>query len=367
MSCNSCGSSQSCGCNYIVELPNNPVVAYTCANINLTGIGVYDSQNGNEFDFRGITSGNNSLLVTLDAGNNSILLTFNIQQIIDDLPDATTTQRGVLETATDAEAIGKALNNKILTPSNLAAIGATTTFSGLIEIATNAEALAGASTSLAITPANLAYVNAAQLTTVVFADAVARGAAVPAFNGQFGYQQDTDQAYVSYGTNAGEWYVVMSESGTNPASFVITAGGIYFAAGSSLTIGDGAIASICTFAALSRTIYSAASKLDLSSTSLVQIDNVSIPANSVVITGGVAGNPSSKLINTFISTSNTQTGWGVPTGSLERTTFTTYAGQTISNPPTQAEVQVIDNNLRDVSKRLGALITDILAVKLPAT
>ena len=367
MSCNSCGSSQSCGCNYIVELPNNPVVAYTCANINLTGIGVYDSQNGNEFDFRGITSGNNSLLVTLDAGNNSILLTFNIQQIIDDLPDATTTQRGVLETATDAEAIGKALNNKILTPSNLAAIGATTTFSGLIEIATNAEALTGASTSLAITPANLAYVNAAQLTTRVFADAVARGAAVPDFIGQFGCQSDNTQPYYAWGLGAGEWGEMLSETGLNTATFTMMGGQIDLTSNSILSVGNGVDTSYITVLSGAKIALATGAILDLTTDSLLKISSVSIPANSVVITGGVAGNPSSKLINTFISTSNTQTGWGVPTGSLERTTFTTYAGQTISNPPTQAEVQVIDNNLRDVSKRLGALITDILAVKLPAT
>lgn len=350
MSCNSCGSSQPCGCNYIVELPDNPVVAYTCANINLTGIGVYDSQNGNEFDFRGITSGNNSLLVTLDAGNNSILLTFNIQQIIDDLPDATTTQRGVLETATDAEAIGKALNNKILTPSNLAAIGATTTFSGLIEIATNAEALTGASTSLAITPANLAYVNAAQLTTRVFADAVARAAAAPAFAGQFGYQVDTAQAYVSYGTAAGEWYKVLSESAGNDADFTITASQFTLLLGSEIRVGDGIVASSITTRTNSGQTFDTASFLDFSPTSLLRINSVDIPASSVLITSGVAGNPSSKLINTFISTSNTQTGY---TAFANGATLRTCDTATVTLP--------------QLAQIVGTLIEDLKAVKLPAT
>ena len=348
MSCNTGGSTQ--GCNYIVELPNNPVVAYTCANINLTGIGVYDSQNGNEFDFRGITSGNNSLLVTLDAGNNSILLTFNIQQIIDDLPDATTTQRGVLETATDAEAIGKALNNKILTPSNLAAIGATTTFSGLIEIATNAEALAGASTSLAITPANLAYVNNLQLTTKVFADAVARGAAVPDFIGQFGYQVDITQGYVSYGTNAGEWIVILTESGPNDANFTITSSQLYLTDGSSLIISNGSGSSYIEISAGAYLTVNSTAILNLSSTSLVKISNVSIPANSVVITGGVAGNPSSKLINTFISTSNTQTG------------YTAFA-----NGATLRTCDTATVTLQQLAQIVGTIVEDIKAVKLLAT
>lgn len=348
MSCNSCGSSQSCGCNYIVELPNNPVEAYTCANINLTGIGVYDSQNGNEFDFRGITSGNNSLLVTLDAGNNSILLTFNIQQIIDDLPDATTTQRGVLETATDAEAIGKALNNKILTPSNLAAIGATSSFAGLIEIATDAEALAGASTSLAITPANLAYVNAAQLTTVVFADAVARGAAVPAFAGQFGYQQDTTQAYAAYGTAAGEWRVVYTSSALNPANLFIT-GSLSVSTGN-ITLGNGINPSALYITNPGTISMQAGALLDFVSLSKIQKDGVSIPSLSILTIGASVGDLDSKLINTFISTSNTQTG------------YTAFA-----NGATLRTCDTATVTLQQLAQIVGTLIADLKAVKLPAT
>lgn len=348
--CNTCGSTQGCNCQYTVVLPDNPVEAYTCANINLTGIGVYDSQNGNEFDFRGITSGNNSLLVTLDAGNNSILLTFNIQQIIDDLPDATTTQRGVLETATDAEAIGKALNNKILTPSNLAAIGATTTFSGLIEIATNAEALTGASTSLAITPANLAYVNAAQLTTVVFADAVARAAAVPTFAGQFGQQNDTGQSYCAYGTNAGEWSLLVSESGDNSGIFAFNTASVAFTGASTLQIGDTINPASLDVSAASFLNITATASLNLDGGSKLQISATSIPADSVVITGGVAGNPSSKLINTFISTSNTQTG------------YTAFA-----NGATLRTCDTATVTLAQLAQIVGTLITDLKAVKLPAT
>jgi len=359
--CNTCGSTQGCNCQYTVVLPDNPVEAYTCANINLTGIGVYDSQNGNEFDFRGITSGNNSLLVTLDAGNNTILLTFNIQQIIDDLPDATTTQRGVLETATDAEAIGKALNNKILTPSNLAAIGATTTFSGLIEIATDAEALAGASTSLAITPANLTYVLAAQQSTRTFADAVAVAAAVPDFEGQYGYQIDITQTIVAYGTLAGEWQQVMCGYGQNTGQFNLYSAGVgginmvdselwVNGAVGSFKLGDGVNATAGLVKATSSLTFENTAFIDFGATSLVKIGAVSIPAASVIITGGVAGNPSSKLINTFISTSNTQTGY---------TTFGT--------PATLRTCDTATVNLQELAQIVGTLIEDLKAVKLPAT
>lgn len=55
-----------------------------------------------------------------------------------------------------------------------------------------------------------------------------------------------------------------------------------------------------------------------------------------------------------------QSGWTTaPTGTLTRTTFASYAGQTVSNPPTQVEMQAIDDHLKIVSQRLAALITDL--------
>lgn len=51
--------------------------------------------------------------------------------------------------------------------------------------------------------------------------------------------------------------------------------------------------------------------------------------------------------------------WGTPTGTFARTTFASYAGQTISASPTQAEVQAIDDAVKAVSQRLAALISDL--------
>lgn len=51
--------------------------------------------------------------------------------------------------------------------------------------------------------------------------------------------------------------------------------------------------------------------------------------------------------------------WTAPTGAASRATFATYASQTISNPPTQAEVQAINDALVIVSERMNALITDL--------
>lgn len=53
--------------------------------------------------------------------------------------------------------------------------------------------------------------------------------------------------------------------------------------------------------------------------------------------------------------------YGTPTGTLSRATFASYTAPTISNPPTQAEVQAVANALQAVSQTLAALITDMEA------
>jgi hypothetical protein len=58
------------------------------------------------------------------------------------------------------------------------------------------------------------------------------------------------------------------------------------------------------------------------------------------------------------------TGWGAPTGTAARTTFATFAGQTISAVPTQAEVQNIDDHVKILSQRLKALIDDLTTQKV---
>lgn len=51
--------------------------------------------------------------------------------------------------------------------------------------------------------------------------------------------------------------------------------------------------------------------------------------------------------------------WATPTGTLTRTTFASYAGQTVSAAYTQAEVQTIDDTVKGLSERLAALISDL--------
>lgn len=53
--------------------------------------------------------------------------------------------------------------------------------------------------------------------------------------------------------------------------------------------------------------------------------------------------------------------WTVATGTASRATFATFAGQTISAAPTQAEVQAIDDHLKVLSQRMKALVDDLKA------
>ena len=52
-------------------------------------------------------------------------------------------------------------------------------------------------------------------------------------------------------------------------------------------------------------------------------------------------------------------GWAVPTGTFERSTFATYTAPTISGTYTPAEVQALADHVQIVSRRLGALLRDL--------
>lgn len=334
-------------------------------NINTLGIGVYDSTEGTTFQMRGIYSGNSSIVIALDAANAAISVTLNIDQIIDDLPQATTTQRGVGETATDAEAIAKASLTVFLTPSNLAALGASLTFAGLVELATDAETQAGVSTTLAVTPAGLASVVATLEQTRVFADAVARAAADPDFDGQIGVQLDANILFIANGAAVGDFDIpVFMLDNTNNA---LTAATTINLAGQTLTFGSGNFDFTGGNAGFNNGDLNlgdaAALDVNLGANVNLMIAGVQVPATSVLTTS-LAGTPNSILLDTFVSEANVQT-YGLPTSTLARTTFATYAGQAISNPPTQAEVQALDNAVVIVSQRLGALITDLMATLKP--
>lgn len=358
MSCCTCGNccQPGYGCLCQIVLPDNPVVGYSAANINTLGIGVYDSQSGNEFDFRGIYSGNSSIVIALDAGNNAISITLNIDQIIDDLPQATTTQRGVGETATDAEAIAKASITMFLTPSNLAALGASLTFAGLVELATDAETQAGVSVTLAVTPAGLASVITTLEQTTTWADAAARAVLVPSFAGQFGVQLDTDIPYISTTTLAGGFNRPLFT--LNSANNVISSATTVDLVTGARLIFDSSDVSGGIELDVELDVTSGGSvkfnggvlNFDSPGSSFLQIGGAAANANSVMIISGTAGDLTTvATIGTFISTFDVQVGYtAFVNGAVLRTCDTT----TVTLP--------------QLAQIVGTLIEDLKAVQLPA-
>lgn len=53
------------------------------------------------------------------------------------------------------------------------------------------------------------------------------------------------------------------------------------------------------------------------------------------------------------------TGWGAPTGTLDRTALASYAGQNVSAIYVEAEAQATDDAVKKVSQELAALLTDL--------
>lgn len=77
------------------------------------------------------------------------------QVVIDASDVATATAKGIVELATDAEAITGTDTTRALTPANLSARTATDSRTGVVELATNAETSTGTDATRAVTPAGL--------------------------------------------------------------------------------------------------------------------------------------------------------------------------------------------------------------------
>ena len=99
-----------------------------------------------------------------------------------------------------------------------------------------------------------------------------------------------------------------------------------------------------------------------------------VAANSITISpiGNTITFALASTANTNIFNANTEfqksgtkvvgariTGWNAPTGTLTRGTYAAYAGQTVSNPPTQAEMQALDDAVKLLSQTVTAALTDI--------
>lgn len=86
------------------------------------------------------------------------------------------------------------------------------------------------------------------------------------------------------------------------------------------------------------------------------------PAGNVNLASGVVLEANGTQVVTV-----RQTGWTASTGTAARGAYATFSGQTITNPPTQTEVQNIDDHVVILSQQLKAMKDDLITHGLIGT
>jgi hypothetical protein len=167
----------------------------------------------------------------------------------------------------------------------------------------------------------------------VFANATARAAAVPKFVGQLGVETDNLTPWIATGTFAGDWQaqfltngVVNTLQDTDSETIFLAQGGAQFSVtdqGGNQFAFTGGTGFECQgtwqFVSTCTVSFSASVKVNFVGGSLIQSAGTTIPGNSVLITGAAAGELTSALINTYLSSANVQTGYTLSNGSTNRT------------------------------------------------
>lgn len=324
-------------------------IVYASQNGNLTGIGVLDSNTASLGTFRGVVGDGAFISTTLDAPNKSVVVSLISGNIAAAVPQATEATAGKGEVATQAETNAGVSDTTFVTPLKLQTRQATTTMFGLGRLGTQAEINVGTVADALVTSLTLGTRLLTVKATRVFGNAAVRASATPDFDGQVGVQLDTEMVYTATGLAAGNWQSSFLQPNTTTT---LSADTTISLNGNAWVFQDGATehvridSGVMTFSGSVGIL--AGTNLNFATTSTLSVNNVTIPADSLMATSGTAGRPTSLPRLNFLSTYNPEATWAAPTGTLARTTFD------------QSTV-----TLPELAKRVAALITDLLAVKLP--
>lgn len=337
MSC--CSGFPNCGCRPVVVMPPCPAVcpdtvSYTFLNDNILGIGVLDSVVDTVVSFRGIKAGD-YIDISLDNTNHCIVVSFDAAAFAVNLPQATESLKGAAELATQVETDAGVDDLRIVTPLKF--------HTGVVSLINNNIAFThrlihqgsntiGETTTIDTTDQILEIIASGGPFAGTFTFDTNNGLQIV---GQFGVN---GQVNLTCGTGDSDSRIDLNTNAilnvNNGATLAVTTGGAF-------TVNSGASLSLAGTGTVQATGI-----LDFEAGSVVKVSGTSIPANSVFITSGTAGHISSALINTFLSSANTQTGWSVTGTSTNRT---------ITNTSTAT----------DVLNALATLVQDLLAMKVP--
>jgi hypothetical protein len=144
----------------------------TASNVNVGGIGVFKQKTGVDLEFRGINAASTKATVVLDAGNNEIDI---------DVADASLTQAGAIELATQVEVDTGTDTTRAIVPATLAGsalAGDVTTNNAKITNATHTGDVTGA-TALTITPDAVTNGMLANVATATFKGRTTAGTGDP--------------------------------------------------------------------------------------------------------------------------------------------------------------------------------------------
>lgn len=202
--------------------------------------------------------------------------------------------------------------------------------------------------------------------TATFANTAARNANIPTAIGQIGFQVDNTNIYYATGTSAGNWNLIPIGDGTNVTinngiTFTLNSGAtskfrFFDSGGLAVDFVDGEVDFYhdLQIQGTGRIVMNGGSVFDYVTGSVLKIDSVSIPANSVLTTSGTAGFISSALINTFLSAANTSNGYSfsndTPLKTFDVSTIGIAYDQTV---------------LQNIANLLVTLARDLMNLKVP--